>query len=552
VLEVTGSRFVPGATVLLDGAPLATDFVDGGHLRAAGVLAADRLGSLGLRVESPGAVASAPYGGLVAVAAAGGPDPETLAAVRFLEQASFGPTATEVERVKSIGIDAWLGEQLALPETPIPDATGVSQVQSALVRRLAAAPDQLRQRMVFALSQLLVVSSGKNNSADELLPWARLLSRNAFGSFRNLLREVTLSPSMGKYLDLANSSAPSGANPAGANENYARELLQLFAIGLDKLDPEGQVLRDAQGEPLPTYDQSVVRNLALALTGWTYPTVPGAVARVRNPQWFEGELEARLRSHDRSAKVLFDGVALDPGQTPEDELEAALDAVYGHPNVAPFIATRLIRALVTSNPSPDYIGRVAAAFLASDGNLGATAVAILTDDDARDDDPAPEQGHLRDPLGHLLALTRALGFPVNDPGLFLYYLELLGQRPLGSPTVFNFYSPLTTLPGRPDLFAPESQIYSPALAVQRASFLYRVLNGEMGTALPVDLAPFVALAADPAALVDAVNARLYFGRMSGELRQTLIAAAQAAPNPQSRAIGAVWLAAIASEYAVVR
>lgn len=555
-VDVLGSRFIEGAQVFLNGVGLATIRIDATHLTASGVLAPDQIGALTLRVENPGGVASSPYIQLVGISGGGGADPQTVAAVRFLEHASFGPTPNEVDRVKSIGIDAWLQEQLSMAESPIPDGLDVFQVQSHVFRAMAAAPDTLRQRMVFALSQLFVVSANKNVNGEELIPWMRLLSRNAFGNFRTLLREVTLSPTMGKYLDLANSMKPSGTNQAGANENYARELMQLFSIGLYELNQDGTPVLNALGDPVPAYDQSGVRNLALALTGWTYPTAPNTTPRLNNNQYFVGWMEPRDASHDKSAKTLLNGQVLPADLDVVTELDQALDNLFQHQNVPPFIATRLIRALVTSNPSPAYIKRVSDVFVDNGqgvrGDLAAVLVAILTDVEVRQDDPPPEQGRLKDPVNHILSLVRALEGQVNDPSQFLYVFESLGERVLASPTVFSFYSPLAGLPGEPTLYGPEFQIYTPALAIHRANLIYGILNGQFGNALSVDLTPFIAIAGDPSALAGLIDGALFYGRMSPLLRQTLINASEVVSDPRQRAIGALFIAAISSEYAVSR
>jgi hypothetical protein len=194
-----------------------------------------------------------------------------VAAGRFLEQAAYGPTPAELAKVNAIGINAWLDEQFALPETPIanPGGMAMSAVQAQYLHRLATAPDQLRQRVAGALSQIIVISANKNIYPDELVPYLQLLSQHAFGNYRTLLEAITRSSQMGKYLDLANSNKPMFGS--AANENFARELLQLFTIGLYKLKPDGTLELDALKQPIRAYDQFTVQQVALALTGWTFP-----------------------------------------------------------------------------------------------------------------------------------------------------------------------------------------------------------------------------------------------------------------------------------------
>ncbi len=475
---------------------------------------------------------------------------DALTAERLLQQATFGPTAADMATVQALGAARWLAEQRRVPASPVPDGLDNNRLRARVFLNMAHGPDQLRQRMAFALGQILVVSTSKNVNGYELIPWVRLLSDHAFGNYRDLLREVTLSPTMGKFLDLANSTrAMDGGAP---NENYPRELMQLFTIGLWALNPDGAYVTDARGELVPTYDQQTVREVARALTGWTYPTAPGQTPRSRNPEHFAGRMEPRPQLHDTGAKTLFPGVTLPAGQTVEQDLEGVIDALFHHPNTAPFVATRLIRSLVTSNPSPGYVARIAAVFADRGdgvrGDLGAVLVALLTDDEAALE--GADDGRLKDPVLHVIGLARALGVEIGDPGLFMYVMADLGQAVLSPATVFGFYPPLGPLPGRPDLYGPEFQIYTPALAVQRANFTYALLNGDFRSAFPVDLAPFVALAGDPDALVDHVDAVLLFGRMSPALRDVLVEAAASVSDPRQRALGALYLAAISSELAV--
>jgi hypothetical protein len=403
--------------------------------------------------------------------------------------------------------------------------------------------------MVFALSQIFVVSANKVGTGPELTPWLRLLSRNAFGNYRTLLRDVTLSPTMGKYLDLAYSRR--ATRTTSINENYAREMLQLFSIGLFELNQDGTI-RSGQ----PTYTQDTIREFARALTGWTFPTAPGTAPASSNPQYFAGELEPRPANHDTAAKQLW-AVTLPAGQTPAADLEAVIDVVFAHPNVPPFIATRLIRSLVKSNPSPAYVRRVADVFANNGagvrGDLRAVLAAVLLDPEAQSF--TANDGRLKDPVLHIIGLGRAINAQFADVNAFMYVFGNLSQQVLTPTTVFSFYSPMAPLPGRGDLFGPEFQIYPPALAIQRANFIYGLLNNQYSSSFRVDLAPLAAVAANDAQLVEGVNQGLMFGTMSPELRQILGAATRALPaltatQRSQRALGALYLAAISSEYAV--
>lgn len=479
-------------------------------------------------------------------------------AAHFLETATFGPTDADVAAVQSMGPAAWLQMQLALPETPIAASTEGNAVRNQLFLNLANAPDQVRQRMIFALSQIVVVSSNKTGSGDELTPWVRLLSQHAFGNYREFLRAVTVSPTMGKYLDGAYSrKASSTSSP---NENYPREMLQLFSIGLWMLNQDGTPRLNAQGQTIPAYSQDHIKELARALTGWTFPVKPGESPRSSNPQYFVGEMVPGVSSnpnnspHDFGAKTLLNGVVLPAGQSAAADLDAVVDNVFYHPNVGPFVATRLIRSLVTSNPSPAYVARVASVFENNGGgirgDMKAVLAAVLLDPEASAF--GAEDGRLKDPILHVLGLGRALGVTFANPDGINYVFSNLTERVLSPQTVFSFFSPLGTLPGHADLFGPEFGIYPPALAVQRANFIYGLLNGQFSSSFPFALTPFLAVASSPPALVEMINQQLMFGRMSGELGLLLVTATTAVPasDTRQRALGALYLAAISSEYAV--
>ncbi|WP_414662972.1 DUF1800 family protein [Horticoccus sp. 23ND18S-11] len=469
-----------------------------------------------------------------------------LAAARLLEQAAFGPNPVELARVKGIGIPAWIDEQLALPETAIanPGGMGMGAVQSQYLNRLSQAPDQLRQRVAYALSQVIVISANKNIYPDEIVPYLQMLSRHAFGNYRALLGEISTSSQMGKYLDLANSNKPTAGS--AANENYARELMQLFTIGLYQLNSDGSRQLDALGNPVRAYDQATVQQVALALTGWTY-------AGAGNNNWenFSGPLVAREVNHDTSAKALV-GITLPAGQTAAADMAGTLDWLFNHPNVGPFLATRLIRALVKSNPTPAYVARIAAVFDddggGTRGNLRAVVRAILLDAEARADEAAPDGGRLKDPLYHAMAFLRALGGHISATNVQAWTFSRMSQTPLAPASVFGFYSPLFRIP-RSTLVGPEFQIYGPTEAVLRGNLFWEILSNP-GSDFPVDITPFVALAGDTVALIDAVDQTLLYGRMPAAMRQSLANAINAQGDAVSKARTALYLTSLSGYYAV--
>jgi hypothetical protein len=475
--------------------------------------------------------------------------PSVVSAAHFLGQATFGPSAADIHTVRAVGFQQWLLDQAALPESPIADGLDANGVRAAVFKHMATGPDQVRQRAIFALSQVFVVSANKVGSGPELTPWMRLLSRNALGNYHTLLREVTLNPTMGKYLDLGYSKK--AGKTTAPNENYPREMLQLFSIGLWALNQDGTLTLNGAGEPIPTYTQETIHEIARALTGWTFPR------DAENNMLFEGEMVAVAANHDTGAKQ-FHGLTLPANQTPVADLDAVINAVFHHSNVPPFIATRLIRSLVTSNPSPAYIRRVADVFVNNGmgvrGDLKAVFAAILLDPEALSFHAAHE-GRLKDPVLHVIGMGRALDATFDDPNGFMYVFNNLSQRVLTPPTVFSFYSALAPLPGHHNLFGPEFQIYPPALAVQRANFIYGLLNSQYGSSFKVDLTPFTTVAFNTEALLDLVNERLMFGLMSADLRGIIAAATNAIEGTSTsdrtqRALGALYLAAISSEYSV--
>lgn len=476
-----------------------------------------------------------------------------LTGARFLEQSSFGPTPASLSRVQQIGVTAYLDEQLNMSATPIPDLTGRGprELSEWMLFNYTRSPDQLRQRVSYALSQVVVASSRKLITADELMPWLRILNDNAFGNYRDVLRQMSVSPSMGKYLDLANSMKAGLAG--GANENYPRELMQLFTIGLVKLNQDGSVVLGSDGQPVPTYSQDTVREVARALTGWTYPTAPGATPKDDNWEYFVGNLEARPNNHDTGAKS-FLGCSLPAGQAVAQDLDGVIDCLMAHPNLPPFMATRLIRSLVMSNPSPAYIKRVADVFAGTTtgvrGDLRATVRAILTDPEARQDSPAATGGRLKEPILQIAGFLRALNGGFADGSGLTYLYDYMGQGVLSPPTVFSWFSPIFKVPNS-TLFGPEFQIYSPSESVQKGNLIYSLLTGSMGgSGYTLDLTPFQPYGNDMPGLVEAVNQTFHYGRMPAEMKQALITAASPGQDANSRIITAVYLSALSGQYAV--
>lgn len=475
-------------------------------------------------------------------------DPGAVTYGRFLEQATFGPTPALISHVKQVGMSTFLDEQFDAPESswpPLATATRASAVDAFFANALNG-QDQLRQRVLGALSEIIVVSMNKNTNGNEIVPWLQVLSRNAFGNYRTLLKEMTLDASMGKYLDLVNSGVRGGA----ANENFPRELMQLFSLGLSLLNLDGSVQKDGQGIPLATYTQTDVQQLALALTGWTYSSADGTVRPGGNYSYYPGPMVPVPGKHNTLAKTIL-GQPIPADQTIQQDLDSAIDIIFNHPNIGPFVATRLIRALVTSNPSAAYISRVATAFNGSGGNargdMRAVIRAVLLDPEARDDNPPADFGRLRTPMQHTVAMARALNVDPGPASQFAYLFNRMNEGILNAPTVFGHYSPLFQIPNSP-LFGPEFQIYSASDAVNRANFLYKQIYSPW----PIDpaLQPFVAVAGDPAALITAIDNALLFGRMLPQTRTAIQSALPAQHDNNQRVLTALYLTFTSGEYLV--
>jgi uncharacterized protein (DUF1800 family) len=423
-------------------------------------------------------------------------------ASRFLTQSTFGGSDGDIDALAASGYEAWIAAQRATPPSfvlPYMRAqTGTTNPlepipfhvfrQAWFVRALGA-QDQLRQRVAFALSEILVVSergNGLGNDGLALGAYYDILLRHALGNYRELLEDVTLSPAMGRYLSMYRNRKPDAANNIQSDENYAREVMQLFSIGLVKLNRNGTpVIVD--GRTVPTYDGDVVRGFARVFTGWAchcgagqpcpadpFPVEPFTCST-------EHEMVPYEDYHDRGAKTVLDGVVLPANRAARPELEAALDVIFNHPNVAPFIAKQLIQKLVTSNPSPAYVDAVAAVFEDNGsgvrGDLGATVRAILLHPEARAGHRTLPQtfGKVREPIVRLAQLWRAFDVTWVNDELFSDDREIHeshNQSPLLSPSVFNFFSPSYTpggvLTGLP-LVAPEMQIITANFAIRLAN-----------------------------------------------------------------------------------
>jgi len=490
-------------------------------------------------------------------------------AARFLDQATWGPTPASIAELQQMGISKWLAAQFALntsdlPDQPILDANGknnrnLAPVQQAFFQNAVTGQDQLRQRVAFALSEIWVVSAVSTKQAYAFPPYWRIFRDNAFGNYRDLIRAVTLSPAMGNYLNMANNNKANPSKGTAANENYSRELMQLFTLGLVQLNSDGSPVLDSNKNPVPTYDQAVVTSQAKALTGWTYPTAPGATAKANNPAYYLGQMVAVEAEHDRTSKTLVAGVMIPAGQTAEQDLESVLDALMAQKTMAPFVCRQLIEHLVTSNPSPAYIERVSSVFLDDGtgvrGNLQAVITAILTDPEARaGDDPSaapdPNFGHMREPVLFMANLLRGLNATLGPSSAPQNDATLMGQQLFYPPTVFSYFSPSYTL--ETGLAAPEFGIYSTQTAAERADVVNAAIYGALDKSTKVDLSPFAKSATSVSDLLDYIGYVFLHNQMSPALRQAATSAASAVTTPAAKAQAALYIVLSSGEYQIIQ
>jgi uncharacterized protein (DUF1800 family) len=506
-------------------------------------------------------------------------------AARFLTQATFGPTLADITNLVSEGYTTWLTNQMALPETSHLAATqadataypNTSQFPIIQNDRYAAwwkisvtAPDQLRQRVAFALSEIFVTSDVASQLANQpaaLAGYYDLLAKDAFGTFRQLLQDVTLSPVMGNYLNMLQNAPANAAKGTAADENYAREVMQLFTVGLNLLNPDGSLQLDDTGQPIPSYDPlATVVQTANVFTGWAYhntaanPSFYGSAADWTDP------MQLYPAYHDNTQKTIIGGVILPANEGGAADLKAELDALCNHQNTGPFFSRQLIQRLVTSNPSPGYIYRVAQVF-ANDGtgtrgNLAAVVKAILLDPEARSSAMLANAGFgkLKEPLLRQTALYRAFNATDTENRFAIFNTDnTLGQTVLDSPTVFNFFLPDFVQPGTlasAGLYAPEFQITTASTALSVINNLYSSIytaSPPSASTLVLDLTALTNESTNAPALVNTVNLLFCGGNMTAATQQNLLAGLAALPTtatPLQRAQFVLELAVTAPDAAI--
>jgi uncharacterized protein (DUF1800 family) len=582
---LTGANFINGATVLANGAPIPTQFNSGAQLTA--TVDPTVAGPFDLQVlnPDPGGAVSADVIEQVA-----GTPPTPLVqpedASRFLMQATFGGSEADVNNLSAIGYNAWFAQQFAIPNTlhepyaereiilnnnppcAATDTTcnqklflgtyGDQNFEQPFWSSALTGKDALRKRVQFALSELFVISS--QDAVIGQMPrgvanYYDMLGNDAFGNFRQLLNDVTLSPMMGIFLStLANDKGTATVDP---DENYAREVMQLFTIGLWQLNPDGSQQLDGSGNPIPTYSNNDVEGIAKVFTGFSWnmngntsDQAWSGYGAVYAGTGFGQDLlpMATYPSHHSTSEKDFVGTTIPAGsQDPAADLKIALDALFNHPNLPPFVCKQLIQRLVTSNPSPGYVQRVAAVFqddgMGVRGDMQAVITAILMDQEARNlaANNGPNNGRVQEPLLRFTHMARAFtaesrsgafdGGSAEDPAYGF------GEMVSRSPTVFNWFAPgfvpAGTTIATAGLVAPEMEITDVTTVIGYLNSMQAAVSSGYGnnSDLYLPLTTETALASNPDALMDRVNLLLLGGQMSSTLRGEIEGAVTAIAVP---------------------
>jgi len=512
------------------------------------------------------------------------PTQETITPVqasRFLQQASLSVDDAAITQVVSLGYSGWLEAQFTTPRTQsrwdwmlsqgyqnsAQNANSFAGADNSLWNKLITATDPLRQRIALALSEILVVSMAGLNVAWRgfcIAAYADLLEDHAFGNYRTLLGAVTLSTGMGNYLNMRGNQKEDPKTGRQPDENYAREILQLFSIGLYLLNNDGSLKLDTSGKPIETYTQDSISGLAKVFTGWDYTGYTSSSPDFhRQPMSF---VASRFSTSDKS----FLGSTIQGTVAGPDALNMALDKIFSHPNVGPFIGRQLIQRLVTSNPSPAYIGRVAAVFnnngVGVRGDLKAVIRAILLDSEARSApvSQATGWGKLREPMLRFVQWARTFGATsptgiwnigdTSDPN------TRLGQSPMRSPTVFNYfrpgYIPPNTSLATAGMVSPELQISNESSVVAYLNYLQNVIASGVGEVKP-DYTGWLALVDNPAVLMDKINLMLAAGQLSATTMASIVSAVgtisiTTATGRLNRVRAAILLTMASPEYLVFK
>ena len=496
-------------------------------------------------------------------------------AARLLDQATFGPTSNSIASVQSMGVTPWIQAQFALPQStlatlpnPLPTQCANAPApcfESEFWQTDLTAPDQLRQRVAFSLGELFV-SSTQSVDARAMVPYYNTLAADAFTNWRTIMEDVTLSPAMGLYLNMIQSAKPAAGQHA--NENFAREMMQLFSTGLVKLNNDATAQLDASGNAIPEFTETQVQAFADTYTGWTYATSTGGIP-TKFPNTtvnYTNPMVGVDSAHDTTTKTLLDSTVVSAGGTAKGDLKIALDNLFNDSSLPPFISKQLIQHLVTSTPSSAYVQRVSNVFINNGsgvrGDMKALLTAILTDTEARagDTNASFDGGHLREPMLYIMSAMRALNYTstnTDSTNLWAYaslsnYSSPLSEQPMRSPSVFNFYPPEYVIPGSA-LNAPEFSLENTASATLRETLADKLCSGAI-SGFSTDLSKTSALgmvAADAGNITDTLGVLFLHGQMPSDMRTVIVSAISPLTDYGQRVRVATYLILSSSQYKVM-
>jgi uncharacterized protein (DUF1800 family) len=510
-------------------------------------------------------------------------------AVRFLAQSSFGADPDLIEVVRTLGIGGWLDQQLnpvtqtmtstdlLVNNGPVNAGTYPWMWTRSWWRAAMTAPDQVRLRMGYALSQILVISAAGidaiRGTPQVQADYYDILLQHALGNYRNLLEDVTYSTQMGVYLSHIQNRKSDPAIGRFPDENFAREIMQLFTIGLWELNPDGSRKLNGTGLPIPTYDNNTIMGMAKVFTGFGFggPNATDFFSSVGIPQWVH-PMKMWDDQHEPGEKSIIGGVVIPAGQTGAADIDSALDALCAHPNIGPFIGRLLIQRFTSSNPSPAYIRRVAAAWddngAGTRGDMKSVLDAVLMDPEARTPEARGDaSGMIREPYLRIVALMRAFKArnsrtPPTFPVVCSSFPTWLGQQPLWAPSVFNFYLPDHRPAGElrdRGLFSPEMEIASTDRLINTENFIQRVIDRGMdpfttaaADVLFCDFSHAQSISANAGALVDYLDSLLTWGSLSATTRQAVITAVQSQATAELKVEAAVHLIVESPDFVVLK
>lgn len=523
-------------------------------------------------------------------------------AARFLNHATLGYRLEDIKAVQQLGRSVWIENQLhkvGLPQelyiehlvsfeelhyglsprelpyhkiTSAGNTVGYLNSSTAWLRSTLSSQDLLRQRIAWALSQIIVVANKTNVLTEASSNYYDMLSAGSFGSYEHLLLKTTYHPVMGRYLSYMGNIKADPLTNRVPDENYAREIMQLFTIGLWQLKDNAERRLDKQGDPIPTYSNEDIKTLARVFTGfWLFDERFGKIVWEK----YDQPMLVYRRQHDMSAKSALNGyISLPENQNPIVEIEQTIKLLARHPNTAPFISKKLITLLVTSNPSSDYVERVVSVWNKHNGLLSKVIRAILLDEEAIDATQSNKTGRLKGPIHRIVGVMRAfscganLGMkPTDYPGLqwwHPYILDELKQEPLRSPSVFNFFDSNYSKPGQlsdQGLASPEFQIVDEVSAATFANYLWQGLNlgfhrhpyGLEEDKFDCDFSHQIKLLKEsPEKLMDNLDLLLAAGRLTNRTREIILNQLESLDSLNDKVITAVFGVAISPEGAIVR